>query len=204
MPPTEAMPIEEAVAITQSRRAALRPQVEACLAGRPRVTLEIGCGHGHYLTAYAAAHPEEPCVAIDIIEDRLERAARKSERAGVNNITWLRASAEDLLAVWPAEVKLGPRIFILFPDPWPKRRHWKNRLIQAPFLEELAERTEPGAELCFRTDHAPYFLWARDVLSEHPRWKIDPAAPWPMEVETVFQARAPAYQSLMARRAARD
>ena len=193
------MPIEEAVAISQSRQAALRALLPGLLAERREVTLEIGCGHGHFLTAYAAEHPGEFCVAIDIIAERLERAERKTQRASVTNTAWVRASAEDLLAVWPAEVLFGPRIFVLFPDPWPKRRHWKNRLIQAPFLSELARRSAPNAELCFRTDHAPYFEAARAEIEAHPAWTIDAAAAWPFEVVTVFQARAGSYQSLVAR-----
>lgn len=195
------MPIEVSQAITASRRASLAPWLAVLLAGRSQVTLEIGCGHGHFLTAYAATHPGEFCVAIDIIAERLERAERKSRRAGLTNLAWVLASAEDLLACWPVGVRFGPRIFILFPDPWPKRRHWKNRLMQAPFLTELAARSAPGAQLCFRTDHGPYFEAAATEIGAHPDWETASAPPWPFELETVFQARAPSYRSWVATRA---
>lgn len=197
------MPMEEALTLRESRRATLRPWFDAVLAGRSRITLEIGCGHGHFLTAYAAAHPGEFCVGLDIIQDRLTRAARKTERLGLSNVGWVRASAEDFLDLLPSGVRLGPRLFILFPDPWPKRRHWKNRLIQSAFLTELARRSEPGAQLAFRTDHAPYFEVAAAMFAGHPDWipAADQVAAWPFEETTVFQARAPAYQSLLANRA---
>ena len=194
--------MEEALCLRESRRAALRRWFDTVLAGRPRITLEIGCGHGHFLTAYAAAHPGEFCVGLDIMQDRLARAARKSARLGLDNVGWVRANAEDFLAGLPLGMRLGPRIFILFPDPWPKRRHWKNRLIQPAFLTELAQRAETNAQLAFRTDHAPYFEVAAAMIAGHPDWSpaADPAA-WPFEETTVFQARAPAYQSLVAGRA---
>lgn len=197
--------MEEALCLRESRRAALRPWFDTVLAGESRITLEIGCGHGHFLTAYAAAHPAEVCVGLDIIQDRLTRAARKTERLGLDNVHWVRASAGDFLAGLPPGVRLGPRVFVLFPDPWPKRRHWKNRLIQAAFLTELARRAESGAQLAFRTDHAPYFAAAAAMITGHPDWvpEADHAAAWPFEETTVFQARAPAYQSLVAGRAPR-
>jgi tRNA (guanine-N7-)-methyltransferase len=195
--------MEAALALRETRRAALRAELDAVLADRSQLTLEIGCGHGHFLTAFAAAHPAERCVGIDIIPDRLARAARKATRLGLTNVHWVLANAEDFLAELPDRVTLGPRIFILFPDPWPKRRHWKNRLIQPDFLSTLARRSEPGAQLAFRTDHDPYFEVAAAVIAGHPDWMPEPdqADAWPFEETTVFQARAPSYQSLVARRA---
>lgn len=192
------MPLEEALAIRESRRTSLRSRLVELLEGRDCATLEIGCGHGHFLTDYAAAHPDEFCLAIDIIAERLHRAAKKSARAGLFNLAWVLAEAVDLLAEWPDNIRLAPYIFVLFPDPWPKRRHWKNRLVTPEFLTALAARAAPGTALCFRTDHAPYFAQAVEVVAAHPDWVIDPTAPWPFERETVFQARAPDFQSFVA------
>lgn len=195
------VPLDLALSIRQSRLSALQSRLGEALAGCDTpVTLEIGCGHGHFLAAYAAAHPEETCLAVDLVADRIERARRKTDRAGLGNVTWIHGEAALLLAALPAEVALG-RIFILFSDPWPKRRHWKNRVIQLEFLSELAARAGEGAELYFRTDHADYFAWARRRLELHPCWMPDEAAAWPFESESVFQQRAEgSYQSLIARR----
>lgn len=192
------MPLEQARAVHDARLHALRAELATALAGHPRVTLEIGCGHGHFLTAYARAHPGEFCLGVDILLDRLARAGKKTRLAGLNNVAWVRAEAGLLLEALPAGVRFASAIFILFPDPWPKRRHWKNRLLQAGFLTALGARAEPGTRLCFRTDHAPYFAEALAVLADHPDWRLDSATPWPFEQPTVFQAKAAGYQSLVA------
>ncbi|MDX2185683.1 MAG: methyltransferase domain-containing protein [Opitutaceae bacterium] len=181
-----------------ARRSALREELATRLAGVGECTLEIGCGHGHFLTAYAAAHPEEICLGIDIILDRLERAERKRTRAGLEQLQFIRAEAGEFLDALPAEIRWH-RIFVLFPDPWPKRRHHKNRLIQPEFLSALARRATPDARLCFRTDHAPYFADSLLTVHEHPDWEVAEGEAWPFEHETVFQSRAAGYQSWIAR-----
>ncbi|MCC6415222.1 MAG: methyltransferase domain-containing protein [Opitutaceae bacterium] len=191
------MPIEQAQAIAASRESDLCAQL-AAQAGdwAGPVTLEIGCGHGHFMAAYAAAHRAERCLAIDIMRDRLERAQRKTDRAGLTNVVFLRAEARMLVENLPENLRLD-RIFVLFPDPWPKRRHHKNRLMQAGFLSALAQHCAPDARLFFRTDHAPYFAAAAALLGSHPDWRcVD--EPWPFEQPTVFQTRAPAFQSCVA------
>ena len=96
------MPIEEARIIDSNRRQELKTQLDECLREAPKsITLEIGCGHGHFLVAYAAAHPQEYCIGIDIIEDRLDRAERKQRRAELTNISFLRADAIMLLETLP-------------------------------------------------------------------------------------------------------
>lgn len=182
----------------EQRRAEVRAALRPLIAGNKPIVLEIGCGHGHFLEAYAAAHPGLFCLGIDLMSDRIRRGTRKKDRSRLGNLAFLHASAGDLLAALPEHVKLDA-IFILFPDPWPKRRHWKNRLIKPEFLDELAAHATAGAPLHFRTDHAPYFEEARAVVAAHPRWNLAAdASEWPFEFTTVFQARAPSYQSLIA------
>lgn len=188
------------LALQETRRQELRAELHPQLVGKRSITLEIGAGHGHFLAAYAARHPEQFCVGIDIMSDRVRRALRKRDRAKLHELTFVHASAVDFLAVLPESVSLAA-IFVLFPDPWPKRRHWKNRLIQPEFLLELAQRSLPGAPFHFRTDFESYFEHAREVVAAHPAWQIQAEAVWPFEFKTVFQARAPAYQSLIASRA---
>lgn len=194
------MPLDQAQALHQSRLDELRPRLEATLAGRTRVTLEIGCGHGHFLTAYAEAHPEEFCLGVDLLGDRLARAARKSKRVGLENVGWFQAEAELFLTALPSEVRLDGNIFVLFPDPWPKRRHWKHRIMREGFLTALAGRAGQGAHLCFRTDYGPYFAAALQTVEAHPAWRLASETPWPFEQPTVFQSRAATYQSLIALR----
>ena len=196
-PSRMAMPIEQLNAVMSERRAALQRELDRALAGWPaEFTLEIGCGHGHFLAAYAAAHPDEHCLGIDIVLDRLDRAERKVKRAGSANVGFVRAEAGLFLATLPGSFRFH-HVFILFPDPWPKRRHHKNRLINPEFLTMLIPRMAPGARLYFRTDYSPYFNWSCDLLQEHPAWRLCDE-PWPFEHPTVFQNRAAGHWSLVA------
>jgi tRNA (guanine-N7-)-methyltransferase len=161
--------------------------------------LELGCGHGHFLTAYAAAHPATRCLGVDRISLRITRAQRKQSRAQLANLAFLKADAAETLAALPAHAHLAG-IFVFFPDPWPKHRHHKHRLLQPPLLNALAARALPGAWLALRTDHAEFFAWAQTNLSHHPAWQLTPQTPWPFEHPTVFQERQGPYQSLVATR----
>jgi len=189
------------LALIAQRRADLRVALGRVLPPKANFLCEIGSGHGHFLTAYAAAHPGELCIGIDLIGERIARATRKRDRAKLSNLHFFHAEAHDFLAALPADAGLGA-IIVLFPDPWPKRRHHKNRLLQPAFLDALAARAGQGTRLYFRTDHRGYFAHAAAVFAAHPLWRIDPVAPWIFETETVFQARAPSYHSLVAGRTA--
>jgi tRNA (guanine-N7-)-methyltransferase len=180
----------------QQRREEVRQHCAAAIGAAPTICLEIGCGHGHFLTAYARAHPNEACLGVDIASDRIARASRKCERAGLDNLHFVRADVHLLLDALPSTVLLS-NIFMLFPDPWPKLRHQKHRVAQPAFLSRLAERMGQGGRFYFRTDHLPYFEFVRGELHRHPDLApID--EPWRFEFTTVFQARAPVYHSLVA------
>jgi tRNA (guanine-N7-)-methyltransferase len=185
-------------AVIMARREALRQSWDG-LCIKERFLLEIGCGHGHFLTAYAAAHPNESCIGIDVIEERIERAIRKRDRAGLSNLHFLRADVWDFFASIDVSNCISD-IYILFPDPWPKRRHHKNRVVEPAFLKAAAERAGKGAKLYFRTDFAPYFAEAKGLLDSSGCWNISPSAGWPFEVSSVFQERASSFQSLVAER----
>lgn len=194
------MPLEIAQALSASRLAEIRAQLARLLPATQPITLEIGSGHGHFLTAYAEAHTQRLCIGIDLIGDRLERSARKSTRAKLGNIVWMHAEANLFLEALPADTALS-EIFVLFSDPWPKRRHWKNRVIQPEFLSLLASKAGQGAKLYFRTDHTHYFEQTCTLINEHTAWTLETSAPWPFELPTVFQKRAISHQSLVACRA---
>jgi tRNA (guanine-N7-)-methyltransferase len=183
------------------RRAQLRHDLAALLPAPRPIVWEIGSGHGHFLVRYAEEHRDKFCLGVDIQVERIGRAEKKRQTARLSNCHFVRAEAREFLHALPAGATLA-EIWILFPDPWPKARHNKNRLLKPEFLEDLAARAGEGAPLFFRTDHAEYFSEAQEVFRATPSWRIDPAAPWPMEHETVFQARAPSYRSLVALRTA--
>jgi tRNA (guanine-N7-)-methyltransferase len=190
--------IEAYRAEVERRRAAIR-DFAAALPVQPGQDLvwELGCGHGHFLNAYAEAHPQKVCVGIDLVGERVERSARKRDRNQLSNLHFLRCEARLFLAEWPATMRFST-VFILFPDPWPKSRHHKHRILQPEFLTALAGRCVEGTRLHFRTDYGPYFEDARQTLAQHSQWGILDEA-WPFEFETVFQSRAPIHHSVTAR-----
>jgi tRNA (guanine-N7-)-methyltransferase len=179
------------------RRESLRAEVARLLPPQTHFVWEIGCGHGHFLTAYAETHREEYCIGIDINLDRVRRATKKCDRAGLDRLHFVRAEARLFLAVLPFDAGFSA-IYMLFPDPWPKKRHHKYRLLQAEFLHDVAQRAGQGTPLFFRTDHAPYFTEVELLLREHPDWRSIGDRPGPFELATVFQQKAPSFQSLVA------
>lgn len=180
------------------RRQELGETFARVLATQTEFVWELGSGHGHYLTAFAAAHPERLCLGVDLVAERIERATRKRDRAQLANLHFIRAEARLFLEMLPPAATFSD-VFILFPDPWPKSRHHKHRIIQPEVLHAIADRANPMCRLLFRTDHEPYFQDATATIREHPRWRIV-EEPWPFECETVFQSRAPSYHSLIARK----
>ena len=184
-------------AVLAARKAELRSQLDRALSSCREFTWELGCGHGHFLTAFAQAHRDKRCIGVDIERDRIARAVRKRERAQLENLFFLRAEARLFLDCLPGGAAFS-ELFILFPDPWPKLRHHKHRIIQPEFLSRAAARATATARLCFRTDAAPYYEDAQRIVRAHPRWAIVDE-PWPFEFSTVFQNRASHYQSFIAR-----
>lgn len=192
------MSTPEYLAIKEQRSGVLRQTLASCLAGGVRqFVFEIGCGHGHFLTRYAAAFPERTCIGVDRDSQRIARAQRKRGHASLHNLHFLRADAELFLETLPSEVRVSD-VFVLFPDPWPKLRHHKHRLIQPGFLDLLAGRADRNARLMFRTDHDEYFADAQTTVAGHPAWRLV-EEPWPFESETIFQQRAESHQSFIAR-----
>lgn len=182
--------------VLAERREVVAGQLAPALAATGPLVWEVGSGHGHFLTAYAAANPEHICIGVDIASDRVGRAQKKRDRARLTRLHFIRAEAGLFLDVLPLERRFT-RVFVLFPDPWPKARHHKHRLLQEKFLTRLAERMEPAGRLYFRTDYAPYFAEAADAVRQHPRWALVDE-PWPFDHATVFQERAESHQSLVA------
>ncbi|MGE9297020.1 MAG: tRNA (guanosine(46)-N7)-methyltransferase TrmB [Puniceicoccales bacterium] len=187
----------EALRQRAERVTRLSAWIEEHFAGTERRVLEIGCGHGHFLTAYAQANPEQACVGIDLVTKRIDKGNSKAEKRGLANLRFHKAELTEFLDALPEGLAFE-RVFMLFPDPWPKKRHHKNRMIQHAFLERLSQITTPDADFCFRTDHEGLFAWTVEHLEESPLWRIDTDAAWPLEERSFFQDLMDSWQSLVA------
>tara|TARA_B100001564_G_scaffold68592_1_gene54210 strand:- start:361 stop:960 length:600 start_codon:yes stop_codon:yes gene_type:complete len=182
-----------------ARRAELVKMCRADLAGVDRMLFEAGCGHGHWLTDYAEANPGTICAGIDLISWRVRKGDEKKAKRGLKNLYFYKAELSEFLGALPAAIRFD-RTVLLFPDPWPKAKHHRRRMVQQSFLDEVARRTDQGGEFCFRSDDRPYFDWTVEHLSEHPEWEIDESAQWPYESETYFQSLMDEYYSVVAKR----
>jgi tRNA (guanine-N7-)-methyltransferase len=123
------------------------------------IWLEIGFGGGEHLVWQARHHPDIGCIGCEPFEDGVVKLLSAIELEGIANIRVCAGDARPLLRLLPA-ASIG-RAFILFPDPWPKKRHHKRRLICPATLDELARIMRPGAELRIATDVGAY---ARAIL----------------------------------------
>ncbi len=142
------------------------------------VWLEIGFGGGEHLIAEAKAHPQIGLIGCEHYIDGVAKCLAAIEREGVANIRLHPHDARDLLDVAP-EGALG-RVYLLYPDPWPKTRHHKRRFMSAENLDALARAMRSGAELRLATDIPDYALHALAAIHSHPafEWTAEKAGDW--------------------------
>ena len=119
------------------------------------VVLEIGSGMGESTAVMAAQAPGVDHLAVEVYQPGLAQLLLRAEQAGLTNLRLLRGDAQDLLTGYLAPASLhGVRIY--FPDPWPKRRHHKRRLVRPEFVRLVTSRLAPGGVLHLATDWQPY------------------------------------------------
>lgn len=171
----------------QTRKAALSERLQQLLPTHDGwKTLEIGCGHGDFLVSYAQRNPDRFCLGIDLLVHRLASATRKAQRAAISNCYFLQARAEELLECQPCAV-FWNEVFVFYPDPWPKRRHHKHRLLQTEFFTALAARMAPQGCVYFETDDGEYRQAVVKNVEQHPNWSLVDRKSY--AIDTVFSRR---------------
>jgi tRNA (guanine-N7-)-methyltransferase len=156
--------------------------------------LEIGFGSGEHLVEQARTHPDIGFVGCEPFLNGVATALAGIERERLDNVRLRHGDAETLLDAAPDG--LFGRIFILYPDPWPKRRHNKRRVISELMVETLGRVLKAGGELRFATDIDDYAGWTlrRFLASSRFRWKAERAAdwrnPWPDWRPTRYETKA--------------
>ena len=119
------------------------------------VVLEIGFGNGETLVQQAAEHPELDFLGIEVHEPGVGHCLIKARAAGIANLRLIRHDAVEVLDAMIPPASLA-RVNLYFPDPWPKKRHHKRRIVQPPFLAMVAGRLAPGGALHVATDWENY------------------------------------------------
>ena len=134
---------------------------------RAPLVLEIGFGMGHALLETAQRHPEWNCVGVEVYRPGIGALLNGVEAAGVSNVRVIEGDARAVLANMITEGMLH-RVMVFFPDPWPKSKHHKRRLINAEFAALVANRLSAHGELLAATDWEHYAEAMRDVLDAEP------------------------------------
>lgn len=137
----------------------------------PRV-LEVGFGNGDSLLAMAAANPGLDYLGVEVHEPGVGHCLLGIERAGLDNLRVIRHDAIDVLREQLPEASLA-RVNLYFPDPWPKKRHHKRRIVTPEFLDLVASRLAPGAALHIATDWENYAEYIDALLARTSRFEID-------------------------------
>lgn len=164
---------------------------KAWLEAFPTRLMEIGFGMGHATVEMAATHPDWGLVGLEVHPPGVGRVVQEIERLGLKNLRVVRCDVWKVLPLLPDRLLDG--ILLYFPDPWPKKRHHRRRLVQEPFLREVERLLRRDGILHFTTDWEPYALQVRDLLDGRPGWKRE-GEEWSSRPEwrplTKFERRA--------------
>lgn len=142
------------------------------------VRLEIGFGGSEHLIAQAELYPDCGFIGIEPFVNGMAKALAAIDAKGLSNIRLHHGDATDVLA-WLPPASLA-RIDLLYPDPWPKRRHWKRRFVQDKSIAALARVLRPGGEFRFASDIDDYSAWTLVRLLRSPdfEWTAERADDW--------------------------
>ena len=158
------------------------------------LNLEIGFGGGEHLSMQLARGGHENWIGCEPYINGMGDLLKKLSEDMHQYLRLYGGDARDIIENLPLESLNS--VYILFPDPWPKLRHHKRRLIQTEFIEYLAARMKKGATLLIATDHEDYLLWILEVMLISPSfyWSANQQADWLNEpthwVKTKYQSKA--------------
>ena len=182
-------------AVTPAENPERRPiDLAALFPGARAVWLEIGFGGGEHMVHQASAHPDVGLIGCEYFVEGVAKLLSEIERAGLTNLAIHPGDARDLIDVLP-DASIG-QVFLLYPDPWPKRRHHKRRFVGRENMDALARVMAPGACLRLATDIADYARHALEVIGPDPRFEwlaarpADWRRPWAGWPGTRYEAKA--------------
>jgi tRNA (guanine-N7-)-methyltransferase len=154
------------------------------------IEIEVGCGKGTFMTAYCEKHPDLPFLALEKeAEIAYEAAGRIARRGQLGHVRVVLGDAFIFFRDFLPE-SCAQAFHIYFPDPWPKKRHHKHRIMREDFLEQVRRVATPEALFYFGTDHAEYHAETRELFSQTP-WleMLDPDAQPTEGIQTNFEIK---------------
>ena len=175
-------------------------RAEVCTGDRP-LEVDLGCGDGSFLMEMAREFPDRDFLGTERLLGRVRKVCKKITRRRLGNAKVLRLESRYTVEWLLPEASVS-RLHLLCPDPWPKLRHNRRRIVQEPFLEAVRNALVPGGEFLFMTDHEEYFQWAREKVGafgklEPLEWnedsffypKTDFQVQWEEEGKSMFRLR---------------
>lgn len=156
----------------------LAPNAATPHEGKKQLALEIGFGGGEHLLAQAVHNPDTLFIGCEPFINGVAKCLAGIDQQKLDNIRLFTNDARQLIEQLPDACL--DSAFILFPDPWPKARHNKRRLVSAETLSLLARKHKKGGRLLIATDHVDYSVWILEVLLSHPdyEWTAQAQADW--------------------------
>lgn len=145
--------------------------------------IDLGCGDGSFLIEMAKHYPDRNFLGVERLLGRVRGVCKRIQELGLTNVKVLRLESQYTLE-YLLEPRSVSRLHLLCPDPWPKARHHKRRLVQQEFLHILHKALKPSGEFLFKTDHPEYYEWVLEQLGEFNHANPDSPftrQPWPEE-----------------------
>ncbi|MGI9084139.1 MAG: tRNA (guanosine(46)-N7)-methyltransferase TrmB [Aeromicrobium sp.] len=167
---------------------AFRLDAEAVFGRAAPLVVEIGSGRGEALVAAAAAHPDQDFLGLEVYVPGVAQTLVTMRHEGVTNVRLAVVDAAEALATMLAPVSVR-ELWTWFPDPWPKKRHHKRRLVSVPFTALVARVLEPGGTWRFATDWDDYAEVAAEVLTASPHVEGGPVERYPGRALTRFESK---------------
>lgn len=166
------------------------------------IRLEVGFGGGEHLIDHAKRAPDVGLMGAEPFETGLARAIADAQAHQLTNLRLFGGDARDIIDWLPNAVL--DRVDVLYPDPWPKQRHWKRRFISAEGLDRLARVVVPGGTVRFASDIDSYVRWTRAHVAAHASFTLEDDSPtpwddWPgtrYEAKALREGRPPRYLTL--------
>jgi tRNA (guanine-N7-)-methyltransferase len=140
--------------------------------------LEIGFGGGEHLIHRAQEHPKTGFIGVEPFVNSMAKLLSRVDELGLKNVRVYDDDATEVLD-WLPPASMD-QIDLLYPDPWPKRKHWKRRFVSAVNLDRFARVLKPGGRFCFASDIDTYVNWTLLHCGRHPafEWSADKASDW--------------------------